>query len=206
MKENLAIEALKEGNLEGLETLTKMYYHQAVKAAFLIVRSKGEAEDIVQDSFLRAVEKISQCKPGRFRPWFHRIVVNAAIKSVQKRNRLISFEQPARDSQAPLEEILRDPQPGQQATLEANELTGEIWKGMLELPARQRAAIVLKYYLDQSEAGISAIMNWPVSTVKWLLFSARKRLKAQLHAALADPQPTPQSRAGRSETEYGESR
>lgn len=205
MKENLAIEALKEGNLEGLETLAGLYYHRAVKAAFLIVQSKGEAEDIVQDSFLRAVEKIGQCKPGCFRPWFHRIVVNAAIKSVGKRNRLISFEQPGRDSQAPLEEILRDPQPGHQAVVESRELTGEIWKAMRRLPVRQRAAIVLKYYLDQSEAGISAMMNWPVSTVKWLLFSARKRLKVHLYAALADPQPATQNPVGRSETEIGES-
>jgi RNA polymerase sigma factor (sigma-70 family) len=196
--EKIAIESLKNGNLDGLEILSGLYYHPAVKTAFLIVQSQTEAEDIVQDAFLQAVRKIQQCTDGNFKPWFHRIVINSAIKTVQMRKRLVPIDRS--------EEFLTDPQPTQQAAIEARELHCEIWHGISKLPARQRAALVLKYYLDKSDAEIAAGMKWPKSTVKWLLFSARKRLKVYLGTVLEDLQPAARSEVNQSEIKIGESR
>src|SRR5512139_102189 len=91
MDELGAIDLLKEGDLQGLETLAQLYYFRAVKAAYLIVQDRAEAEDIVQDAFLHACEKIHQLSSDRFGPWFLRSVVNASIKSARKQKSQLSF-------------------------------------------------------------------------------------------------------------------
>ena len=82
MEEQKAIARLKRGDISGLEALVRKYQVQAVRAAYLIIRDRALAEDIVQAAFLRAYERIGQFDAGRpFGPWFLRSVVNDAVKA-----------------------------------------------------------------------------------------------------------------------------
>ncbi|MBE3119263.1 MAG: RNA polymerase subunit sigma-24, partial [Candidatus Atribacteria bacterium] len=60
MIESEAIARLKEGDISGLETLVKVHQLKAVRTAYLIVRDYFLAEDVVEDAFLRAYERINQ--------------------------------------------------------------------------------------------------------------------------------------------------
>ena len=93
MDEQQALRRLKQGDLQSLETLVEIYQVRAVHAATLIVGDRGQAEDIVQDAFIRAWERIDQYDPRRpFGPWFLRSVVNDAIKTVTRQNRWVPLE------------------------------------------------------------------------------------------------------------------
>ena len=91
MEERRAIERLKRGDVSGLEVLVRRHHTRAVRAADLIARDRALAEDVVQDAFVRAYERIGQFDKGRpFGPWFMKIVVNDAVKAASRYGRWIS--------------------------------------------------------------------------------------------------------------------
>ena len=197
MDEQTAINLLRKGDLQGLETLIQLYYLRAVKAAYLIVQERHEAEDIVQDAYLHAYEKIHQLTGDRFGPWFLRSVVNAAIKSGQKHEMQVSLSADLGGDARSLEDLLADPQPTPESAMEMSELSQQVWQALQRLSAEQRAAVVMKYYLGMSEAEMTTRLSQPLSTVKWRLYAARQRLKNFLRPNL-DPQAPNPRRANRS--------
>jgi len=177
MEEQKAIARLKRGDISGLEALVRKYQVQAVRAAYLIIRDRALAEDIVQAAFLRAYERIGQFDAGRpFGPWFLRSVVNDAVKAATRRERQVPLEASAEGG----ETSLADPNPGPADLAEAAEIRQAVWTALGKLPPAQRAVIVLRYYLGLSEAEMAGELACPPGTVKWRLHAARKSLRTLL--------------------------
>ncbi|MFB0535646.1 MAG: RNA polymerase sigma factor [Anaerolineae bacterium] len=123
MEEQEAIARLKRGDIGGLEALVRKYQVQAVRTAYLIVRDRALAEDIVQTAFLRAYERIGQFDAGRpFGPWFLRSVVNDSIKAAARRERQVSLEASSEGEETSLADLLADPGPGPDDLVEASEI------------------------------------------------------------------------------------
>jgi RNA polymerase sigma-70 factor (ECF subfamily) len=181
MEEQEAIARLKRGDISGLEALVRKYQVQAVRAAYLITRDRGLAEDIVQAAFLRAYERIGQFDAGRpFGPWFLRGVVNDAIKAAARCQHQVPLEVNPQGEETSLAELLADPAPSPDDWVEAAELRQAVWAALGELPPAQRAAIVMRYYLNLSEAEMADELACPPGTVKWRLYAAQKRLRMLL--------------------------
>jgi len=181
VEEQKAIARLKRGDIGGLEALVRKYQVQAVRTAYLIVRDRALAEDIVQAAFLRAYERIGQFDAGRsFGPWFLRSVVNDSIKAAARRERQVSLEASSGGEETSLADLLADPGPGPDDLVEASEIRQTVWATLGKLPPAQRAAIVLRYYLDLTEAEMADELACPPGTVKWRLHAARKRLRTLL--------------------------
>ena len=188
MEEAEAIARLKQGNIGGLEVLVRKYQVQAVRAAFLITHDRALAEDVVQEAFVRAYERIEQFDTGRpFGPWFLRSVVNDAIKAASRRERWVSLEASDRPETV-LADLLADPNPGPVDLAEAADIRQAVWEALSTLPPTQRAATVLRYYLGLSEAEMAEELACPPGTVKWRLHAARKRLRELLRTAWAGAQ------------------
>lgn len=180
-----AIARLKRGDIHGLEALVQRYQLRATRAACLIVNDPALAQDIVQSAYLRASERIHQFDEKRpFGPWFFRMVVNDAIKAAKRQSRQTSLE--ARSASSPME-WLTDPTPLPDEQAESEETRQAVRQALEQLPPQQRAAIVLRYYLDMGEAEMSQEMRKPVGTIKWLLSAARKRLRLLLAEPTAHP-------------------
>ena len=189
MDEDQAIALLKEGNLLGLEVLVHQYYFQAVRASYLIIQDNSQAEDIVQTAFLNASRKIGQLSSGRFGPWFLRSVIHASIKAAEKQKRLISLDTDDEEAQR-LTKWLMDTNPSIEEMTETDELRQDVWNALGKLSASQRASIVLKYFLDMSEAEIADELKLPQSTIKWRLYTARERLRKLLKPFRSSTQST----------------
>jgi RNA polymerase sigma-70 factor (ECF subfamily) len=176
MDDRIAISRLKQGDLNGLETLVQRYQVQAVHAAYLIVYDRALAEDIAQTAFVKVVERIHQFDEERpFAPWLFRIVVNDAIKASRKQRRQIPLEE-FHEPVTQLAEWLAQPDLQPERLTEQNEMREHILKAIESLPPDQRAVVVMRYFLDMSEADMSAQMDRPLSSIKWWLRDARKRL------------------------------
>jgi len=175
-REQQAIAQLKQGNLDGLAVLVQTYQVQAVHAALLIVGDPGTAEEVVQEAFLRAYRKIAQFDERRpFGPWFLRSVIHAALKAAARQDRFEPLEEPQEGSRSA--EWLIDPHLGPPEIAEAGEVREAIWRALGQLTPDQRAAVVLRYFLDESEAEMIQALNRPGTTVKWWLHAARQRLR-----------------------------
>jgi RNA polymerase sigma-70 factor (ECF subfamily) len=178
MREQEAIDRLKQGDIRGLETLVRRYQLQAVRAADLITRDRALAEDIVQDAFLKVYQRIDQFEAGRpFGPWFLRIVINDTLKAISKDDRWLPLEDFGKDG---IEFLFAEAEMLPEAWLEGQETREQIWEALGKLPPEQRAVIVLRYFLETSVDEISREVVSPSGTIKWRLHKARERLRQLL--------------------------
>ena len=178
MAETEAIACLRKGDIGGLAWLVKRYQVQAVRVAFLIVHDEGIAREIVQASFLRLHERIGQFDDKLpFAPWFFRIVVNDALKTIRYQKRLASWEAILESGEVALHSQL----PGPEESLSSILQKEAVWLALQKLTPPQRAAVVMRYYLDMSEQEMSARLQIAPGTVKWRLHQARQRLRELLH-------------------------
>lgn len=182
MDDQHAIEILKNGDLQGLEYLAQRYYLPAVRAAYLVLQDQAQAEDIVQECFIHASQKIYQLKQPRFAPWFYRMVINAALKANQKQMRLISLEEQD-ENERYVAEWLVDQRPLPEQMAESSDLCQQVGRALARLTPRQRAVIVMKYYLEMSEAEITEQLHAPLPSIKMRLSDARKKLRSLLKGA-----------------------
>ena len=178
MDEAQAITQLKAGDISGLQMLVETYQIEAIQAACLITGDRATAEDVVQDAFLRAFDKIQGFDETRpFRPWFVRMVVNDSIKAAIRQSRQISLKD---DGEADyktvlqkLTEYIREPEDA----FEQKELVTEMRQAIARLSPSQRAAVVLHYFLNMSTAESAGQLNCAPGTLRWHLSMARARLR-----------------------------
>lgn len=173
MDETTAIRRLKEGDFGGLEYLMERYQVKATRAAFLIVRDKARAEDVVQGVFLRIFQRSSRFDENRpFEPYLMRSVINSALNACRDEKHVISLE-------GNLESVERliSQAASVESQVEYSQIKGEIMNALGQLPPRQRAVIVQRYYLGMSEKEMSFALEAAPGTIKWLLNSARTNLR-----------------------------
>jgi RNA polymerase sigma-70 factor, ECF subfamily len=174
--EQQAVTHLKQGNIAGLAVLVQSYQVKAVHAALLIVRDRSTAEEIVQEAFLHAYRKINQFDERcPFGPWFMRSVIHAALKTAASQARSQPLEEPP-DGNGALEWLI-DPGLSAHEIAEQTELREAVWKALGQLTPNQRAAVVLRYFLDESESEMIQQLDRPLTTVKWWLHTARQQLR-----------------------------
>lgn len=188
MEETQAIHRLKRGELTGLEFLVRKHQAKAVYAAYLVLQDRQLAEDVVQNAFLRIYDRIRQFDENRpFEPWFIRIVVNAALDTAKKGNRWISLETDP-DKPSGIEvDWLKSDAPSPQDLVETAEIRQTVRQSLRKLNAEQRAAIVLRYFLEMNETEMSAALHKPTSTIRWRLHEARRNLKELLRTLYQSP-------------------
>ncbi len=178
MDEQQAIFSLKQGDIAGLEVLVTRYQERALRTAYLITGDPALAQDVVQETFVRAYRAIRTFDARRpFEPWFLRSVVNAAIKAAQKAARQISLGD--RASWQAFDDICSQIE-SVESQVESAETQERIWAAMQCLSARQRAVIVQRYFLDMSEKDMALELQAAPGTIKWLLNAARERLRTLL--------------------------
>jgi RNA polymerase sigma-70 factor (ECF subfamily) len=149
-------------------------YAGSVRTAYLILGNRPDAEDAVQEAYLRAWKfRDSLATTSSFKPWLYRVVVNTCNSNLRK-------EIPHRDRRSGDDDLstiaaIDDPV-GRIAQ------SNDVAEALKDLPAHLRIVVVLRYYSDLSERDIAVIIGRQPGTVKSRLNEARRRLAA--HPAL----------------------
>ena len=173
MDELQAIRRLKAGGFDGLEYLMLKYQVKAVRVAFLVLRDKTRAEDVVQEVFFRLFRRPGGFDESRpFEPYLMRSILNAALNVCRDEKKSISLE----GSTALVEGLISRAAPVE-SQVEYAQIKSEILNAMDQLSPRQRAAIVQRYYLDMSEKEMAVALDAAPGTIKWLLNTARNNLR-----------------------------
>lgn len=136
------------------------------KAAWLILRDRDSAEDVAQETFVKAYNAASDLKPGDdIRGWLYRIASNTALNLLRSRRReLVAM---AKMGVAPIRTT---------DAYESHDTRSVIAEALDELPDRLRVVLVLRYFLDMSEQQIARTLKIRPGTVKSRLHDARKTL------------------------------
>ena len=178
MDDSQAIRRLKRGEISALETLVLRYQEKAIRIAFLITHDEPLANDVVQATFLQVYRRIEQFdETCAFEPYFLRSVVNASLNAVKATAKQISLD----DDLSQLESLLSQASSAE-TEVESRQFRAEILSALSKLHPRQRAVVIQRYYLEMSEKEMSAALDIPAGTVKWLLNEARTKLRGLLGA------------------------
>lgn len=143
--------------------------------------SRADAEDIVQEAFLRVWKTAPRWRAdgASFRTWFSRVLVNLCI------------DRHRRPKPLPLEAAGDPPDAAaaaDQRLMESEEAVA-LKRAVSRLPSRQRAALALCYWQEMSNIEAAEILDLSVGAVESLLVRARRRLRAMLEAELATGRP-----------------
>ena len=144
----------------------------AYAVALSVVLESSDAEDVVQDSFIAALERLDSCRPDRFAAWLMRIVRNRAI-SLQRRRRVRKSE--------PLEwagNVRGTADPG--SDLERTRLRQRLLDAMAPLPERQREVLLLHDLEGWRHREIGEALGMKEGTVRYTLFQARRAVRERL--------------------------
>jgi RNA polymerase sigma-70 factor (ECF subfamily) len=114
-------------------------------------------------------------------PWSLRMVVNAANLAAKRQQRWVSFENNGTVLDTSIVAQLSSIDMQLEEALERNENRQAIWEALSRLSPEQRAAVVMRYYLNLSLEEIAEQSDAPTGTVKWRLHAALKRLRGLLY-------------------------
>lgn len=145
------------------------------RLAFYLAGNHQDADDLVQEAFLRAYQARDRFQPGtRFEAWVKRIAANLFVDSTRKRKR-------RREVSLPDLTLLPGPEIEEDET---SRTRAQLAVAMLEkLPANQRIVLVLQVFEGMKPPEIAETLSVPTGTVWWRLHSARKKLKTMIEKA-----------------------
>ena len=145
-------------------------YTRAYRTAYLIVRDASDAEEAVQDAFLRVWRFRDALPEGPARePWLYRVLVNSC-------HSLLRREIPRRDRRAEEDSSIRDRSLGPDQIAEARVAQANVAVAIRSLPDHLRVPVILRYWTGLSEREIAQAIGRRPGTVKSRLHEARRRL------------------------------
>jgi len=172
MDDPALVEALQAGDPQAPRLLIEQYQGVIFGLCYRMMSHRQDAEDIVQETFLRALRAISGFDAARpLRPWLLEIAANRCRTALSRRAR--------RPPLAPPESIedRADPRPGR---VDQDDLAGELERGLRELRPEYRLVFVLFHEQNLSYEEIAEAVSRPIGTVKTWLHRARAQLAETL--------------------------
>lgn len=171
LTDNEIIESVKHGNQSDFTILVDRYKNKAFSLLKRMLKNEMEAEEVLQDCFLKAFKALSNFKgEAKFSTWFYRIVYNSALTRLSTKKRKIESEMASIDDHEYLKSDY-DIHAGEKDEM------GKIVNQLInELPEKNAAVISLFYLDEMSCEEISKVMNLTVSNVKVLLYRSRNIL------------------------------
>ncbi len=154
--------------------LVTRYQTGVFNVCYRMLHERGEAEDLAQEAFIRAYDRIHTFDVEReFGPWIRRVAANLCLNHIESRKVTAELDDE------------RDADPAQlpEAVYEVRERSEQIRGALASLPAHYRVVVELRHYQELSYDEIAAELKIPLSDVKSHLFRARKLLAEKLHAS-----------------------
>lgn len=171
--ENALVARAKGGDTEAFGALVQAHARRVYALAYRYCWDHDDADDITQDTFVRAFEYLRSFREGSdFGAWLYRIAVNRCISHRKRQQR------DAERGSLATPETHSDPSPGELA--ETIAISSRVQQEIRRLPGRQRAAIVLFELEGLTVAETASAMGCSAGTVKRHLHRARKTLRRRL--------------------------
>jgi RNA polymerase sigma-70 factor (ECF subfamily) len=154
----------REGDRDAFDEVVSRYGLQVLRTARLIVRDEQLAEDVTQETFIRAWRNLHGLRDEDPGPWLLRIATNESISAWRRRHRFEALAQ-------------RFARLGPESAKPSSEDRVDLSRALSRLSPDLRAAVVLHYYQDLSVEETAHALGQPVDTVKSRLKVALRRLR-----------------------------
>ena len=176
------IEAVRKGNISAFSYLVEKYQNMVYSLALKLMKKPEEAEEIAQDTFIKAYQKIDSYEgKSKFSTWLYSITYNACISELRKRRiefSSIEGRQISDQDEMRMHDYYRETKKDDQEKY-LNLALGK-------LPEDDQVLVTLYYYESQSMEEISTITGLTVSNIKVKIHRARKKMYELLHEMLKE--------------------
>ncbi len=175
------VERVRQGELALFEVIMRRHNRRLYRAARAIVGDDSEAEDVLQEAYVRAYAHLDQFTgKARFATWLTKIAVHEALARLRRRGRLVSEDQM---------DAFEAPGRGPEQVAADRELRGVLEDALSNLPEAFRTTFVLRDIEGLSTAETAACIGVPEKTVKTRLHRARAALRRDLSGRISDTVP-----------------
>lgn len=173
------IHSILKGNLDAYRVLVERYADDIMTLCFRYLNNREEAEDAVQEVFLKAYRALASWEPrAQFKTWLFRIGMNHCLNILRRKQKL-SFQALEKfDKNATGFSGKELPAPGvnPEERLIDTQKTLRIRQVIGQLPENQRQVIILYYYMELSYLEIAEVLDASLSSVESRIFRAKKSL------------------------------
>src|SRR5689334_17009975 len=184
MDELALVEAAKKGDIGAFEELVRRYDRNVFRIAQHITQNREDAEDVVQDAFLKAYGNLAQFQgQSKFYTWLVRIAVNEALMKLRRRRpeRTVSLDQDVETDEDTIPREVADWSPNPEQQYNQAELRELLQKTIQGLPAGFRTVFVLRDVEGLSTEETAEALGLSIPAVKSRLLRARLQLRERLN-------------------------
>ncbi len=178
------VQAAKGGDVSAFEELVRRYDRNVFRIAQHITHNREDAEDVVQDAFLKAYENLNQFQgQSKFYTWLVRIAVNEALMKLRrlKPGRTVSLDEDVKTEEDSLPREVADWSPNPEQQYSQAELKDILSRTIQGLPMSFRTVFVLRDVEGLSTEETAEALDLSVPAVKSRLLRARLQLRERLN-------------------------
>jgi RNA polymerase sigma-70 factor, ECF subfamily len=171
LEDNELVLRTLDGDVRSYEELVRRYERLVGRVLYPYARREISVEDLVQETFLRAYDRLETFNPDyRFKTWLLAIANNLGVDTLRRRKEIVEFNPETHAS------VVRGPEA---EALDADR-SRSVQEAVATLPEAYSVPLVLRYSEGMSYAEIAEVLDITVSAVKSRLFRARKMLGERL--------------------------
>ena len=182
--ESVLVDAARNGDIGAFEQLVRRYDRNVFRIAQHITQNREDAEDVVQDAFLKAFQNLGQFQgQSKFYTWLVRIAVNEALMRLRRRRpeRMVSLDEDVKTEEDSMPREVADWSPNPEQLYSQAELKDILSKTIQGLPPGFRTVFVLRDVEGLSTEETAEALNLSIPAVKSRLLRARLQLRERLN-------------------------
>jgi RNA polymerase sigma-70 factor, ECF subfamily len=179
MSDLAAVAAVRAGDRDAFRVLVEKHSRMIFKLAYRMTDNEHDAEEVVQESFLRAYKKIDDFEfRANFGTWLYRIATNCSLDLLARRKGQQSHV-PLQDDEG--EEMpLPTPEPGPERMLLSAEMKAKLTEAMKSLTPQERVAFVMRHFEGHSIEEIGKALSIKDGSAKNTVFRAVQKIRSAM--------------------------
>lgn len=181
--ESVLVNAARKGDIAAFEALVRRYDRNVFRIAQHITQNREDAEDVVQDAFLKAYQNLGQFQgQSKFYTWLVRIAVNEALMRLRRRRpeRMVSLDEDVKTEEDSMPREIADWTPNPEQQYNQAELKDILSRTIQGLPTSFRTVFVLRDVEGLSTEETAEALGLSIPAVKSRLLRARLQLRERL--------------------------
>jgi RNA polymerase sigma-70 factor (ECF subfamily) len=184
------VAALRRREPDAFERLFETYSDKAYRLAVALLEDETEADCVVQDTFLRLLERLDQFEGrSQLSTWLYRVAYNISVDRLRKRRPTVTMAEEANDDAIPSPTVLVDWEHLPESLLTESEMAAELKSAIAALPEKFRVVFILREIEGLSTAETAVVTDLSLSAVKVRLHRARLFLRERLAESFATSMP-----------------
>jgi RNA polymerase sigma-70 factor (ECF subfamily) len=182
----VAVERTLAGDREAYRVLVERHSRNVYRLAYRMTGNQHDAEEVVQEAFLRAYQKLSQfAARANFGTWVYRIAANYAIDRMRQRksedsNRALPARETEEGAVMDVMSTVPDAAPSPERLAQSGQLAAKMRVALRELTPAERTAFVMRHWGGSGIEEIAAALNSSASAAKNTVFRSVQKLRKAL--------------------------